>query len=223
MKKKLKISTLSIVLTSVVACSDDPILDNDINEVVDSKIEQLVEINSSSQLEKDLALDLKNRISNLTNKSIKSNLENINFDSATITDYEDSAVSGLTVPITEIRSYVTYALDGILTNQEMLIDISNIDNSSVVTYYNLNEELLGSITVTDGIITDSYGFDDVNINLRNDGQKGWFDDWGECVGVNLNTMTDGSVGGSIYGLACIAFGPECAAGIAIGCAIGASL
>ena len=34
-------------------------------------------------------------------------------------------------------------------------------------------------------------------------------------------MTDSSVGGSVYGLACIAFGPECAGGIAAGCALSA--
>ena len=63
----------------------------------------------------------------------------------------------------------------------------------------------------------------INSFDNDDNYKGWWSDWGECVGVNLNTMTNGSVGGSIYGLACIAFGPECAAGVAIGCAIGATI
>lgn len=73
------------------------------------------------------------------------------------------------------------------------------------------------MTVVDGEIISSYGFFDAS--SKNEVMtKGWWNRWGGCVGTVLRKMTDGSVGGSIAGLACIAFGPQCAAGVGLGCA-----
>ncbi len=48
---------------------------------------------------------------------------------------------------------------------------------------------------------------------------GWWDCWGTCVGSTFDQMTDGSVVGSAAGLACLVFGPECAAAAGVGCSI----
>ena len=45
--------------------------------------------------------------------------------------------------------------------------------------------------------------------------------FGGCVKYTLSRFTDGSVSGSLMGLGCLAFGPECALTIGGGCFIGA--
>jgi hypothetical protein len=112
-------------------------------------------------------------------------------------------------------TYAAYERSGKLVGGGLFIQITKKGNQTVVTYDLESLEKIGSLIVENGVIVGG------NDNLQVPTNPGVGTDrvFGECVRSALNRFTDGSTFGSIMGLGCIAFGPQCAAGIAIGCGL----
>lgn len=217
LKSKFILKVLVLVLI-VTSCNKE-------NDEVTVEPTQLIELKSVEDLKnQELITKLENKLSNkITSRSNRFS-ESLNIDNATISEYEGYDIKSINISMSDNLTYTTYSKENELVDVEILTEIIQNGNSYSVKYYNLNYEEIGGVTVDNGIVTNAYGFfNDENLSGRSSQMRGWWDTWGDCIGYNLDTMTDGSVEGSIFGLACIAFGPECAAGLAIGCAVAASI
>jgi hypothetical protein len=222
MKKLSLIAILIMVVLS--ACNRNDEIVNKTEPV------QVVNLINSSPLTNQIILskistNVKNEYSlNKAKSALKSALSSLDLKNAIISEYENTEIRSVTIPISENLSYITYTKQDKVWEGGMLIEIQQENDTYYVKYYNLNKEVIGGLTVHDGIITDAYGIITNSTKSSNSLSKvnGWWSDWGDCVGASLTKMTDGSVKGSVWGLACIAFGPECAAGTALGCAAAAT-
>lgn len=163
------------------------------NEILLEKVE------SNIKEDEDISSKIKTKI-----------LINLDLAKVTISDYEETDIKSVVIPISEEYSYITYSKKDKIWEGGMLVKINKENELSIVEYYNLNEEKIGVLEVNNGKITDAFGIYNSN--------RGWWDDWSDCVADGFNSMFDGSVGGAAVGLLCVAFGPECAAGAALGCA-----
>jgi hypothetical protein len=217
MKIISKITLVIILSLTLFACNQEK------EEIAAAAAEQVVSIIETKSLTNQKMLDkISSRVSSFAKaKNSKSIVSKMNFSQGTISEYEGTDIKGINIPMSDGYSYVTYAKEDKISEEGMLVKISNENSTYFVKYYDLNKSEIGGLTISEGIITDAYG---IIIESKEKSYKaaGWWSRWGDCVGASLNKMTDGSVEGSIYGLACIAFGPECAIGVGLGCAAGAT-
>lgn len=220
--RKFKYVYLVIVVLFFGSCSNEEQLVKESNQ-----IEQASSLLESKQLTNQILLEklnikIKKDENSLFNELNKSKNFILKSSDVKISTYETSDIKSITIPVANGYTYVTFSKEDKISEIGMFIKITQEDNKQLVRYYNLNEEIIGGFAVNQGIITHSFG----NINETNKKStltnRGWWSTWGDCVGSSLTKMTDGSVEGSIWGLACIAFGPECAAGTALGCAAAAT-
>jgi hypothetical protein len=158
--------------------------------------------------------NLNNKMRNLKNEKSAGNLSQLDLSTATISEYKDTDVKAITVSGSNGLSYVTYAKDDKLWEGGMFIKITEDGNKRTASYYTTELSDIGSVTVENGIIIDAKGS---YANLADGRTTGWWSEWGNCVGTAFNTMTNGSVAGSVVGVGCVIFGPECGAGVAVGC------
>lgn len=202
--------SLSIFLTS---CEKD----NEIESNTEAKQQSVVLNNTEKLSNKILISKLRDKTSKVNRSKTSRSFTTLDINSATISDYKGTDVKAITVPISETLTYTTYAVGDDLTQVEMLIDIKIENDIYEVKYFNLEGEVIAELSVKDGVILNQTGiFDDKNT------ATGRFSDrWAKCVKANADRMTDGSISGGVYLLSCMAFGAQCAAGIAAGCAAAA--
>ena len=218
MKKNVseKIVLIVAILLLIISCSNDIMENPEPAGTTQLKNTQLL-------LNKTLREKLsENIIISLSTSRFKGNnpLNNIDLEKATISEYENTDLKSIVVPVSETMSFITFAKGNELAPEggAYVRIIKSEDGSQNVSFLTLKLEDFGGYTFKDGIVSNSYG-NTLNDDSRSKKAKSWWGSWGECVGTGLNAMTDGSVEGSVMGLLCIAFGPECAIGGALGCAV----
>lgn len=157
--------------------------------------------------------------------SMKNSLnESITFDFSNIliSDYSNTDVKSLVINQNSYNfsninySFVTYLDENnSVMDDYLIICIEELESNMIHTkYYDSNNDLIASMYSKDGTIVSLEGYSVDGSKL-----KGWWSRWGGCIGDAFKRMSSDTVAGSIEGVACIAFGPSCAAGMTIGCAI----
>lgn len=155
-----------------------------------------------------------NLLSNSNLPALKSAAVN---DNITISSYVDTDIKALIIELASNQTnveefFVTYALGEDLLDDYIVIKFEELDEVTRRTeFYDSSNQLLGAIIVQDNVIVEAYS---ENTKSANDfGEK-----WNECIKRAIDRMSSGTTWGNIEFLACVAFGPSCAAGTAIGCA-----
>jgi hypothetical protein len=215
MKKKYVLLFVAIMFLSnfLISCEKD----NQIEPNTEAK-QQVVVLNNTKKLSnKVLISKLKDRLSTVNKSQTARSFNTLDIGSATISDYNGTDVKAITVPISENLTYTTYSLGEDLTDSELLIDIKLENNIYAVKYFNLEGKIIGEFSVKDGVILNTK----VMFSKKQSITGRFGSRFGRCVQANTSRMTDGSFLGSVYGLSCMAFGAQCAAGIALGCAAAA--
>ena len=222
-KQNAIVLILSLLLI-VTSCSskEDMITSNkkiiNLSKLIDT--ESLVNDNMKRDLQKlQISLQLSSKLKDVT----------FNFENPTISSYEGTPVKSIIVHQKNINkdgssySFVTYSKDDVVWNRAILIKTNKIkENEYIVEYYTTNNELLGNFTAKNGIIIES-NFNSIFDANNKSKVFSWWETWADCVGVVLDSFTDGTVSGALGGITCLAAGPECAAGVAIGCGIAADV
>jgi|GEM_PF-5171638 len=136
-------------------------------------------------------------------------------DNSTMALYEESPIQAIFTPLIPVHEtssevfHVYYSLDGLVSAFEFLLTEEYLnENTMRYSYSTVEGETYATFDVSliDGRI----------FNIQLDNYKGFADRWENCVTWTLSRM-------NMYDtLACMAFGPYCAAGIATLCAIGAA-
>ncbi len=183
-------------------------------------IEQAVLLKRSQTLVDDglTSLLVKSRSETLgrsISSEVRSLFENLSFRRAVLSEYSETDIRSIAIPTLRGYNYVVYERAGKLIGGGLFIQISKKGNQTIVTYDSESLETIGSLTVENGVIIGG------EVSFQTPPNTGGSTErkFGECVRSTLNRFTDGSTFGSIMGLGCMAFGVECAAGIAVGCAI----
>ncbi|NOU61060.1 hypothetical protein [Marinifilum caeruleilacunae] len=115
---------------------------------------------------------------------------------------------------------VHYVKEDEVSEESLLITQDFITDTEVITSIYSNSKLLFKLHVKGEDVISFTTYEE----LSNQSQtKGFWSGWGDCVGVAMDRMSSGTVYGSIEAMVCVAFGPSCAVGTSIGCAIKASL
>jgi hypothetical protein len=145
-------------------------------------------------------------------------LENIEFDYSKADQYNfDKSIQqkAITFKSPNSTSKVTYDFISYLDKDNNPYDFAMIrkatilegNNNFKLEFFDANHLLMYAVESRDGEI--------VRIAQSNANARAW----GQCVKGKLDDMTDGSFLGSAAAIGCMAFGVECAVGIAVGCAI----
>lgn len=135
----------------------------------------------------------------------------------TIASYKNSDVKAIIIPLESNEenseySFVTYSIgDKVLDDFVIIINKKSGDNISQTQFFNRDNVLLGEIVVQNNKILKSSAF--FTKSAASFGSA-----WNDCVKAAIDRMGYGDFWGNIEFLACVAFGPSCAAGIIIGCA-----
>ena len=211
--KKIKLSAVLMLFIAISAIAFQACTKN---EEIDPEVQTVVKIKKISPLKNQLILDkINNQFPSFFN--LKNKAEN---KKATITEYENSDIESVNISLSKNLFFTTYVKGNKVMNGSMLTKIIELGNKKTkVEYLNPDtREVFASLVVQDGIIIDSSNFTSAHLAKS----SGWWSRWSKCIGISLSKMTDGSVEGSVYGIICLAFGPECAAGLTLGCAAAAT-
>ena len=207
MKKILPILTLIVVLSG---CQQEMAPVDCLTCDAPFQLESTYVLNNEKLLEQTYKLIESSNIPVLKNAV----LENVEI---TISSYVNTDVKAIIVPLSSTslseETFVTYTLEEEVLNDFLVLKFEQIDaNIQTTSFFNSNNELLGSISVKDNVLINSY----VNSDLKS--TSSFLSKWNECVKAAIDRMSSGTTWGNVEFLACVTFGPSCAAGTAIGCA-----
>lgn len=138
-------------------------------------------------------------------------------NTVTQSSYVGTDINALIVPLSsDVENkevfFITYALEDDVLEDYLTITIEQINEITGRTkFFDCCDELVGEIVVQNNIIVNT------NVNITKSA-NGFGSRWNRCVKNAIMRMSSGTTGGNIEFLACVAFGPSCAAGTAIGCA-----
>lgn len=159
---------------------------------------------------------IENQLDNTSPEAVRMQ-QDIIHSKISISSFSNTSVNAIIIPSSTDYYYCVHEERGILLGLPFLIRLSSNVSQTTVYYFTVNLEELGRLKVERGVLIEfGFGFEQHGNALR---RPGFWNNWTNCVNRTLNRFTDGSTFGAVMGLGCIAFGPECAAGISIGCAI----
>ena len=142
---------------------------------------------------------------------------NVMTDRATVATFTNTRINALILPASDNYYYCINEEGGKFLGLPFLFRIFNSGNQTTVHYFTVDLEELGRLIVKNGLLVEStFGYSPQGNTLR---RPGFWNNWTNCVNRNVDRFTDGSTFGAVMGIGCIAFGPSCAAGISIGCAL----
>lgn len=107
------------------------------------------------------------------------------------------------------------------TGEKLIIGSQHISSSHFIDYHDIYGNFIGRMeTLEDEFQSFTPGWSG-SIDGSDYIAQGFFGRWGDCVARVLDDMAGGTVIGSTAAILCIYMGPECAATIAVVCAISA--
>jgi len=169
------------------------------------------------------------RKSGMQSNSSSSDFSDVNqsltFDNGQMASYENTSVQAIifeqpnSLPGNTF-SFVAFQQYGLIGDMAMYIQVEQLaTNQSRASYYDLDYNLVAQFIVEDGIPSNFQGFPPQQASTA---KKGWWGRWGSCVSAGFNSFFNGNPLNAAAGLTCVAFGPACAAGGAVGCAAAAT-
>tara|TARA_R110002050_G_scaffold200591_1_gene335531 strand:- start:74551 stop:75252 length:702 start_codon:yes stop_codon:yes gene_type:complete len=137
-------------------------------------------------------------------------VENMNFDNALITTFPGENIKCITIELSGNYSFVSYSNGNDVWKGGYIVETTINSGSSNVKILNLFLEEIVGFSAVDGVVVSVN-----NYGENPDFTASWYSPWVDCVEDKINTLANNPV----LGLGCMAIGPECAGGIAIGCAV----
>ena len=117
-------------------------------------------------------------------------------------------------------SFVTFQQNGLIGDMAMIVQVEQLTSTQArSSFYDLDYNLVGQFISEDGNLSNFQGFDPPppsTITL------GWWGRWASCIGRGFSSFVDGNPIHAAAGLVCVAWGPQCAVGAALGCAAAAT-
>lgn len=208
MRRRISLTLIAVVLL-FCGCNKEIVEEKCYACDVPFQLECSSELQGGILFEK--AMDLFSN-SNLLDLKSAANDNNISISSYVNTDIKALIIELASNQTNVEEFFVTYALEEDVLDDYLVIKFEELDEVTRKTeFYDSSDQLLGSIIVQDDVIVEAYSGNTKSAN-------GFGAKWNKCIKDAIDRMSSGTTWGNIEFLACVAFGPSCAAGTAIGCA-----